>query len=198
MIDATWWERLAAAEPAEVSANAAVDWDETHRTYRVRMAGAWYSVVPDARQVANCDDPDAATGLPEHLALVLYLVGAKRIEPAGRWVKPESLPSGAFFFRGPHVMPTGKLAHAFCDDPSRLVRAAAALDGQPLGMADAAVIIAALPRVPMALAVWGADDEFGAEASVLVDPTASEHLSLDAIWALGGHVIKRLCGPTPD
>lgn len=192
MIDPTWWERLAALEPAEVARRAQARWDPAVGAFRLALAGVSYRVFPRARRVEDADRPVAPVGYAEELALVVYLVQARAIELAGRWVTPEALPGGDFFFRGPHALPTDRLAAAFGGEPSRLWPAVEAMGGDRLAMGDAAGVVPALPRVPMAVVIWRADEEFPARASLLFDATASAQLLLDSLWLLAQHVASRL------
>jgi len=196
MIDPVWWQRLAELDPEVVAARAGVQWEPEAHGFRVRLAGTWYRVNPKTQQIQDLDEPERKVGFGEHLVLVVYLATAKQLRPEGRWVHPNTLPGGQFFFRGLHSLPTDKLAEAFGPDPSKLVAAAESLDGQAYKMADAAVVLPALSRVPLLLAVWGADEEFAARASVLLDATATEHLMLDGIWMLANHLAGRLIANT--
>jgi hypothetical protein len=42
----------------------------------------------------------------------------------------------------------------------------------------------ALPKVPVTLILWRADDEFPARADLLFDATARHHLPTDVLWAV--------------
>jgi hypothetical protein len=46
------------------------------------------------------------------------------------------------------------------------------------------VELLALPKVPVTLLLWTADDEFPARADLLFDATAPRHLPTDILWAL--------------
>lgn len=88
------------------------------------------------------------------------------------------------FFRGPHVLPTARLAKRFGSDLDEFRTAVAALNGQPMEMADAAAKLRPLPKIPLYFLLWEGDDEFPAEASVLFDRSIEDHFSADAIWGL--------------
>jgi hypothetical protein len=183
------WERLAEADPLEVAARAAVPFDAQDRLYRVSFLGAEHAVDPEARTVTRSsgDGGYAAT-----LICVQYLLTAQDESLAGERVNPVSLPHGEFFFRGPHALPTGTIEAAFGTQPQLFQAAAEAMGGKPLDMADAAAEFRALPRVPVAVTLWIADDEFPARAQMLVDKHADHQLPLDALWLLFGVLAKAI------
>ena len=130
----------------------------------------------------------SAWGMPPHvMALLIYhLAICDGTPPSGEWVSFGDLPSGDFYvsaFRGY----TGRvLAERFEADPNALGSAMLALGAKELpGYADRAWTIDALPRVPVAVLWWNADDEFSARADLLFDSTALHHLPLDGCAVLG-------------
>jgi len=180
------WERLAAARPEEAAARAAVAFEPGRDAYVVPLCGAEVRVLAAERRV------EGAPGYEAMLASLQYLLSAQDESPAGEWVDPKSLPYGDFFFRGPHPMPTAGLEEAFGQSPDAFRGAAEALGGRPLDMGDAAYEFRALPRVPVAVILWAADDEFPARARFLLDRHAHRQLPLDALWVVCRVLAKRL------
>jgi len=183
------WERLAAADPAEVEARAGVRWDPAERAYHVPLVDLDIRVVPADRQV---EGPDGFPGWEPTLSSVQYLLSTQDEPPAGEWVSPRSLPYGDFFFRAPHDLPTPPLEEAYGADREAFCRAAEALGGEPLDMGDAAFAFQVLPRIAIAVVLWLADDEFPARAQFLFDASADRQLPLDALWLLAKVLAKRL------
>ena len=133
-------------------------------------------------------DVRTATGEPvdEHLAilLLLYLIEAGGGPLQGNWVAFEQISGGAGYigsFRGRVV---GPLLRTFGMHPDALLAAAAELDASPLAMGDAAVSLAALPRVPIAIVLWAGDDEFAPSASVVFDASIEGYLDAEAVTVL--------------
>lgn len=183
------WRRLAAADPAEASARAAVAYDPGQQAYVVPLLNASLRIFPAQRRV---DGPEWAAAFEPMLLCVQYLLTAQAEPPAGEWVDPKSLPYGDFFFRGPHPMPVDGLERAFGTRREAFCRAAESLGGRPVEMGDAAYVFAVLPRVPVAVILWLADDEFPARARFLLDKQAHRHLPLDALWMLCRVLARRL------
>jgi hypothetical protein len=183
------WERLEAADPAEVAARAAVRWDPDERAYHVPLADLGLRVVLPGRQVAG---PDGFPGWEPMLAAIQYLLSGQDEPPAGEWVSPLSLPYGDLFFRGPHDLPSAAIEGACGADRDAFCLAAQALGGQPLEMGDAAFAFQVLPRIPIAVVLWLADDEFPARAQFLFDRAADRQLPLDSLWLLTKVLAQRL------
>ena len=90
------------------------------------------------------------------------------------------------------LLPSPETVAAFGADRQAFCRSAEALRGVPLVMGDAAYELPALPRLPVTVALWLADDEFAARVQFLVDKAADRQLPLDALWVLCRIVAKRL------
>ena len=60
--------------------------------------------------------------------------------------------------------------------------------GEKAPLADAALLLAPLPRVPVTMTLWLADEEFPARAGLFFDSTCSLQLPTDILWSLA-----RLC-----
>jgi hypothetical protein len=108
----------------------------------------------------------------------------------------EKLDPGGFFFRGSHRLPVEKLEDVFGTAPARLKEVGENLGAQTCGFGDASIQLCALPRIPITVIIWAADEEFSARASILLDRTATKHMPLDALYALAKLTISkvvRLC-----
>ena len=188
------WERLRAAPPQEVAARARVAYDAEQKAYRVPLCGRDHLVRPAEEKV---EGPEGFPGYEAMLICVQYLLTARGEPPAGDMVDPKSLPYGDFFFRGPHPMPTDRLEAAFGESLDAFRRAAEALGGRPVEMGDAAYEFLVLPRVPVTVILWAADDEFPARAQFLLDRWADHHFPLDALWVLCRLLAKLLVSALP-
>ena len=130
----------------------------------------------------------------EHLAilLLLYLTEAQGRLVEGRWIAFEQISGGAGYvasFRGRVVAP---LLRTFGQHPEALLNAAAGLDGSSLDLGDAAVALAALPRVPIAFVLWCGDDEFTPSASVVFDASVEGYLDAEAATVLAELAARRM------
>lgn len=186
------WERLEARGTDEVCRSAAVRYDTATDHYIVRSFGQDIVVSPTDRTVSGLDQaPGGASGEYAELfplAVLWYLVLAKDLTPSGRLVPLEDLPGGDIFARGSHVLPLDRLAQRYGNDREGFLRNGSACGGEPIPLADAAVRLAPLPRVPATVALWLADEEFPARAGLFFDSTCILQLPTDILWSLA-----RLC-----
>ena len=158
--------------------------------------------IPEAKRKQKAKDSLTGSNQPgpeprpaeflEQLCILAYLINAQDLPPANKFVGPENLPSGQFFFRGLHSLPTEKLEEAFGKSPERLYEVSRQFDAKRCEFGDASIEVRVLPRIPLTIVIWRGDEEFDARASILFDQTAGAHLPLDALGALVNLTVKAL------
>lgn len=184
-VDAVYWERLGSRDPVRLCGltlfehpqpgflefpflGAPVRMDLEARALLRRVQGRWEPT----------HDP-----LLE-LATLVYLTTVERIHPLGRdLVGIRDLKEG-HFFTGPHALRLEPLVERFGGDRAGFLRAAAALGGSPVPLADAACRVWPFPRVPLTYLLWEGDAEFPARVRVLLERSVEAVLPADALWAL--------------
>jgi len=182
------WEALSALECADVCRAAAVSYDAVRERYTVRSFGQDILVSPKDRTVSIPGPvPGGRTGeygelLP--LSVLWYLVLAKDITPTGRLVRLEDLPGGGIFAKGSHVLPLEKIADRYGNDKEGFLKKGSEHGGETVKLSDAAVRLAPLPRIPVIVTLWIADEEFPARAGLLFDSTCGLQLPSDILWSL--------------
>jgi hypothetical protein len=182
------WDLLAAGSPGLVCARSGSAFDAAAGDYRLASFGQGFMVRPGERRI-DALAPAGEAMLRRHgdllrLSLLWYLVKATGDSPSGALVNPARLPGGDLFARGTHVLPLDALAAGYSTRPEDFLAAGTALGGRPAPYGDAAVQLPALPKVPVTLLLWRADDEFPARAVLLFDATAPRHLPTDVLWAV--------------
>ena len=136
---------------------------------------------------------DSGSGEDERTLLFLhYLLNATETPISGKWISEKGLKGGSQFFQGPHAMPVRPLIDRFGSDASSFAKRCRLLGGTPLEYGDGSMSLPALPRIPVGFVIWEADDEFPADATVLLDSSIESHLALDVILGLVNRVIKRI------
>lgn len=181
------WEQLCALEPDAVRRAAAVGYDTASETFTVSSFGKDIAVSLKDRSLTGPShmpgmDADYRELFP--LAVLWYLVQAKDMAPTGRLVRLEDISGGGIFAKGSHVLPLDKLAERYGNDREGFLKAGAAAGGESVRLADAAVRLAPLPRVPVTVTLWLGDEEFPARAGMLFDSTCSLQLPTDILWSL--------------
>lgn len=190
-LPAALWDDLA-GRPLEQAAQAC-EASLEGSCLRLPLLGRAYLVDSAQRRVYQADQPAKRLGFQTGLVLVSHLARALGVPAAGRLVAPQELPGGGLFFAGPHAVATGALEQRFGQDPEGLLVAARSLGGQPYAQAaEVAVLVPGLPRLPLYVLLWPADEEFAARAVVALDGHAHHQLALDGIWALTNLLVARL------
>lgn len=177
------WQQLAVLDRQKTSQRAKCQYLRNRDCCDITLLNRQYVVDFPKRQifsVQSCSMQAPAEFL-EQLCLLAYLINSKELPLANRLLKAESLPGGAFFFRGPHILPTQKLQEVFGTKPNLLYEAGIPFAAEKCDFGDASIELLVLPRLPLTFIIWAGDDEFDARASILFDQTASEQLPLDAL-----------------
>ena len=188
------WEQLNKLDRQRTAQRARCQYLTDPQRYIITLLNTEYVVNPADKQIFSTQlssSPTPAEFL-EQLCLLAYLINAQDIPPANKFVGPENLPSGQFYFRGPHSLPTERLEETFGKWPERLYEASERFGAKRCEFGDTSIELYALPRVPLKIVIWGSDEEFGARASILFDQTAGIHLPLDALGALVNLAVKAL------
>jgi hypothetical protein len=132
--------------------------------------------------------------LPEQGLILHYLLNASGEPLTGRTIDFRQVPEGSFYWSAFVSRAKNPLLSTFGQDLGLYAKAAAALGGEPLPLGDAAARFMAFPRVPVTHVLWGGDEEFPPEATILFDETIPGYLPTEDIAALAGASVYRLMG----
>lgn len=180
------WETLKGLNHIEVCRNADVKYED--RSYVLKSLGIDFLISPEIREM-RANSPKGELILKKlgyffnHSALC-YLINAKNISLTKKLIKPVGLKGGEIFFRGTHVLPLDKLAEKYTNDKTGFIEKGKLLNGSLLGYGDASIELLPMPRIPVTLILWLADDEFPARTELLFDSTCEQHLPIDIIWSI--------------
>jgi len=126
------------------------------------------------------------------LVTVMYLMNVNAIHPIGRDIVGVKDLKEGHFFQGPHALKTDPLLKSYGHDLKGFCRAAEYLEGDARDMADAAYRLMPFPRVHLYYLLWGGDEEFEPQMTVLFDRSIEKVFAADAIWALVNRVSTAL------
>jgi hypothetical protein len=132
--------------------------------------------------------------LPEQILILHYLLNASGEPLTGRTIDFRQVPEGGFYWSAFVSRAKRPLLEPFGRDLALYTKAAAALGGEPLPLGDVAARFLAFPRVPITHVLWGGDEEFPSEATILFDETIPQYLPTEDIAALAGASVYRLMG----
>jgi hypothetical protein len=126
------------------------------------------------------------------IVLLHYLLTADGTRPADRWVAFRELPDGLFYAQAFASHAEELLARKYGADLEAFRRAAGALGGMPLDLADASFRFQALPRLAVAVLLWSGDEEFPGQARILFDAAAGHYLPTEDLSGIGDWLAHRL------
>ena len=132
--------------------------------------------------------------LPEQILILHYLLNASGEPLTGRTIDFRQVPEGGFYWSAFVSRAKKPLLETFGHDLDLYVKVAAGLGGEPLPLGDAAARFMAFPRVPITHVLWGGDEEFAPEATILFDETIPRYFPTEDIAALAGASVYRLMG----
>ncbi len=190
VVDELHWKRLAQLPPDEVAARCRCQWDPK-MGFSVEFLGEGYWVDPRCRTVTPHREK---APFEPYLALVLvvFLLKASDIPLENQMVNEKEIPGGELFFRHLHSLPSTALEDRFGSSPREFVEAAKFLGARSLDISPASVELTPLPRVPVAVHLWPADEEFPARCTFTFDASIHRQLPLDVIWALVHVMVQRI------
>jgi len=186
------WQQLDKLDPELTAKRAKCRYIADQGQYVLRLLNKEYVVDVGGREIFSQHDRQQQAGFLEQLCLLAYLIGAQDLPLVGKLERPETLPGGQFFFRGHHSRPTKKLETAFGRCPERLCEIAERFGAKRCEFGDASIEMYLLPRIPITIVIWAADDQFQARASILFDRTAASHLLLDALLTAANLAVDAL------
>jgi len=193
------WELIAQRVPDKIAAGAGVLYDPGTRTFRVECFGNGILVSLEGRSIDSVSDTGniliGKLKFLSILAILRYLVHAENASESGQMIKPADLPGGDFFVYGTHILPLDRLAERFGNDIQSFTKKAADLSGEPLSFGDASVKLYPFPKFPIILILWAGDDEFCANASLLLDAGCCSGFPIDVIWSTAMMTLEMMFAP---
>ena len=149
--------------------------DREEACIKIRNSGSWEKVTNPLLE----------------LLILVYLLNAGTDSLQSELISVQEL-KVAHFFQGPHELKTDPLLKRYGNDLNGFRQAAEYLNGESKDMADAAYKLSPFPRVNLYFLLWQGDEEFPAQANVLLDRPIENILAADAIWAMINRVITAL------
>lgn len=183
MVDSRLFAELAERQREDVILPGWCEYSEAEHGYIVKAWGGNYIVRPAREEIEAL--PGTAT--PHEyfcVFLINYLLSQKPSEPLDEWISEKDLTGGATFFRGPHAIPTHLISETFGNDLTALEKKSLSLHGQPLELADTAFAFEVVGTVKVALLYWLGDEDFPAEAKLLIDRSVAGSMQLDVVFSL--------------
>jgi len=188
------WENLAQADPQAACRRSKAQFDAATSSYFLDFLQEHYRLEPNNRVIKPVSGPIPVGGpsIDLQIILITYLLNSQKIPLAEKIVAPSSLSGGKNFFQGSHRLPIEPLVERYGRDRKGFLDRGSSLGATQKDYGDVALAFTALPRVPVVMVLWEADDEFPPRLSVLFDATVDQHLPLDAIYGLVAEICRRM------
>ena len=144
-------------------------------------------------------DPEGTVSTDIHtnpwvtIPILNYILYCKGTSVSGQWVSMRELPSGKDWYRlfGQRCeKPMKKVADTYADLFADLVDI---FNGQPVDnhyQSDVALVLHPLPRVPMLICYWHAEDGMASDLNLFFDASAEDNLGIGGIYALGTGITR--------
>jgi hypothetical protein len=189
------WDDIGHMNAREMCQLAGVPPPDSKGHIWVPLLGENFSVDIEAEEVRLSGTEPAR---PDKGLIVLhYLIGAMSITPTGNLVSFRELQGGDVYWKAYEGRSITRLQDFFGNRAEALHDAVRGLKHKKAPMGDAGYVIEALPKVPVTVAIWAADDELPASANVLWDETVKYYLHTEDIAVLGGIVASELIKRAP-
>ena len=130
--------------------------------------------------------------LRDKILILHYFTSAKGTPLANRLITFRELPEGSVYFPSFSKRTIKLLMGYFGQAPHLLVDAGEKLGASKADYGDAAITINAFSRVPVTIVIWGGDEEFAPQGSILFDAAISDYLSTEDITVLCGAITSQL------
>jgi len=199
-IDSDYWDEFARLNPETVCIRTLADYQVKQRGYTLPILNQDYLILPYQRQIKRLIEGGTPTeeDLTKEFTLMVlfYLLNAKNIPLARKWISEKDLRGGEAFFRGPHALSVDLIEKKYGDNPEGFVEAGKVFGGTPVRFGDKSIALDIFPRIPVIYILWMGDEEFPPKAGVLFDASIESHFTLDMIWIMVNEVSRRLVEAT--
>lgn len=180
------WKNLKKRVPEEVASRLETAYDSVERQFTVTYFNSEYILDWDYETIRRKSDGQQPA-MMECIIILNYLAFSDRpVAPAGKWVSLKEIPNGGLLFYSAFLQNTiAPLVKTFGQKPQLLLKCGEALGGRPGASGSASVVFEAFPKIPLCVVVWEGDEEVGANATVLYDPTVEKLLHIETVIGLG-------------
>ncbi len=132
--------------------------------------------------------------IPDNLQVLVlhYAIQASAAEPTGKKISYKELPGGDIYiepFTGRCIRP---LIGIFAADLEAFERAVSLCPGQKETLGDSSYTVFVMPKIPITLVLYAADEEFPANGNILFDAAAAHFLSTEDYAVLCSALVGRL------
>jgi hypothetical protein len=149
---------------------------------RIKSLGKSFLVDRQGRVSSECHTHSGLT-----IPLLTYIVESSGGEPSGDWVPFRELRDGAamaplFASKGEQAL--RQLVDRHTDLLELLIDIFSGQRGAAGFSADISVVLYPLPKLPVMISYWKAEDDLDSDLNIFFDSTATDHLDIRSIYGL--------------
>jgi len=181
-------EELSLADPLAVCLNSAVTYNREQNSFILPYLNRKYLVNHRTGEVKPLlNSPGVSIQL--QILFLHYLIRADGTPLKGEWITFKELPGGKIYLQAYQKRTIKPLLKHFGEQPEKLGKIAALLNGKSASFGYISVVLRPFPRVPVAFVLWRGDDEFPTSANILYDTSAAHYLPTEDYALLPGLII---------
>ncbi len=178
-------------EPGRMARLSCAEYSAQQRRFRLSYFNHLCSVsFPEGAIVPD----EASFSLTiEEKALILHYLSQASGEPlTKKWISLSELPGGVMHYNNFKTVSLKPIADYFSKQPKKLLQVAHSLGGSEIGIGDAGVAIPVFPRIVVGIILWLGDEEFPANANMVLDAVAPKYSTTAGLITLGTIVSNRI------
>ncbi|MFO8033418.1 MAG: DUF3786 domain-containing protein [Desulfohalobiaceae bacterium] len=149
----------------------------------VKVMGKDFSVDKQGRLMAEIHT-NPWVGMP----VLNYILHGKGLEPKGKWLPFRELPGGRVrsgLFEQRCEKPLKKIADEYTDLFQDMLDIFNAQQVDEQYQADISILLYPLPKVPMLVCYWQADEGLESSLHIFFDETAPDNVGIDGVFSIG-------------
>ena len=133
---------------------------------------------------------------PDHLSILIlhYLIakltGLPKVED--EWISFNQLPGGQGYYAAFRKRALEPIIRKYGSNPPGLLSCLERLPAKKIQYGDCALVLEVFESLPVMIAIWGRDEEFGAEANMLFDRSILKVFTTEDVAVLAGIVAKEV------
>ena len=182
------WSALANQKPEDIAARKGLS--VQNGCVVISFLGQNYFADISARRVADAAGKDVNPFL--RVLLLHYICGSSSAMPTGEWLSFRQLRGGETYYPAFAARTVKRLKERFGGREEEFVVASKSLGGRKLAFSDISFAFDVFPYVVIGVVLNKATEEFGAEAVVLFDSAAPQHLETEDLAVCGAMLAGRL------
>lgn len=160
----------------------------------VPFLGTEYVVEIHAETDIRKNGSNEEVPLTDQILIAHYLLGASEKKCTGKLITFRQIPDGHFYFDAFQKRARDPFVDFFGNHGPLFAKCAAMIGASPVQSGDFGMEFLVFPRIYVQLLLWGADEEFPADGTILFDESVQWHLPVEDVAVMCGSLVYQLIG----